>query len=296
MSTSNIDPASFYNEIFKDFLPICENNVIEYKIFPAKKVPINNYKIDFKNDPDYDIILKYDIVNIITFNGHADIISFKSEIQHSLNNSFLLLRSKIKEIDTYNQFVFLEYIKDQLVILKNRVDEKFAYRINPNLYMNLKDGKHFLGFVNVETKGSLKKINSRVQDLIECEAAHYPKCWIQHIDESIIKVNELIETCKLFSGTSGKKQVPQIKIKTDLSVPELAYLFRVLKEEKLINIASGKAEEFFRAVSDSFSSKMQPEISPKSFKTDFYSPDPNIINFWHQKFIHFAQRAKKDLG
>jgi len=88
------------------------------------------------------------------------------------------------------------------------------------------------------------------------------------------------------------------KISTSLSIPELAYLFKLLKEENIIMIPEGKAEEFYRIIADTFSSKQKDSISPSSFKNNFLDKYPvnKVINYWHEIFIHMTQRAKKDLG
>lgn len=89
-----------------------------------------------------------------------------------------------------------------------------------------------------------------------------------------------------------QEEKPKNKLKTNLNVKEIAYLFRVLFDEGIID-AKHKTD-VFNFISESFSSKKADDVSPNSIKNAFDTPDYNAMDFWHTKFIHFTQKVKKD--
>lgn len=82
------------------------------------------------------------------------------------------------------------------------------------------------------------------------------------------------------------------KLKTNLTVSELTYLFKALNAEKIIS--SRYNSDIYSFISDNFSSKQQEDISTKSIKNHFEDPDPAAITFWQGKFANLKERAKKD--
>lgn len=82
------------------------------------------------------------------------------------------------------------------------------------------------------------------------------------------------------------------KLKTKLSVPELAYFFRALEEEGFFEIKS--KTELYNFIAGNFKTKQSEELSPKSIKNKYTNPEHAAIDFLHGKFINLAQRAKKE--
>ena len=88
------------------------------------------------------------------------------------------------------------------------------------------------------------------------------------------------------------QQEPKQKLKTTLTVKELAYLFKVLYYEGIID---GKHKtDIFNFIADSFSSKQKEDVSANSVKNAFDTPDYNAMDFWFEKFIRLRDRTKKD--
>ena len=85
---------------------------------------------------------------------------------------------------------------------------------------------------------------------------------------------------------------PNQKLKSTLTVKEIAYLFRALHDEGIIE--SRQKTDLFNFIAENFSSKQKDEISANSIKNAFDTPDYNAIDFWQEKFTHFMQKAKKD--
>ena len=85
---------------------------------------------------------------------------------------------------------------------------------------------------------------------------------------------------------------PKQKLKTNLTVKEIAYLFRALHDEGIIE--SRQKTDLFNFIAENFSSKQKDEISANSIKNAFDTPDYNAVDFWQEKFTHLMQKAKKD--
>lgn len=83
------------------------------------------------------------------------------------------------------------------------------------------------------------------------------------------------------SNTSVKK------LKTNLTVSEIGCLFRILKEEKLIE--ADTQTEIFNFISNSFESKKVKQLSVKSVKNDYDSPESKPLEFWDTTFTRFKQ-------
>ena len=101
------------------------------------------------------------------------------------------------------------------------------------------------------------------------------------------------EQLNLLAPNTKTETKPTItKVDTNLTVPQLAYLFRALVDEDLIT--PKQKTDLFKAVSEIFKTKGTETISSSSFKNHFNSPESNAIDFWQGKFTHLMQRAKKD--
>jgi predicted metal-dependent hydrolase len=88
------------------------------------------------------------------------------------------------------------------------------------------------------------------------------------------------------------QQEPKNKLKTNLTVKEIAYLFRVLNDEGIID-AKHKTD-IFNFIAENFSSKQKEDVSVNSIKNAFDTPDFNAMDFWFEKFIRLRDNVKKD--
>jgi hypothetical protein len=82
------------------------------------------------------------------------------------------------------------------------------------------------------------------------------------------------------------------KIKTELTVNQIAVLLRILIEEKGIIDESVKIELCRKVVNIVSSSNME-DISAKSLNNRLSKYDHNAVNFWIEKLTHLLQIAKK---
>lgn len=91
------------------------------------------------------------------------------------------------------------------------------------------------------------------------------------------------------------EQLHALPIETKFTVGELAYLFRLLCDEDLVERKKGSYEELYKTIAATFRSREgKGPISQRSFKNLFNDPPSNSIDFWIGKFQHFIVKAKKD--
>ncbi len=112
------------------------------------------------------------------------------------------------------------------------------------------------------------------------------------------QINELNPVQSLSSNGSQAQQILATatpKLKTDLSVPQLALLFKVLNDLKP-NIFEVKSEaELHRFISANFETKKSKEdgISTDKLRILFNQPDSKAADFWEKHFYTFIAEIKK---
>lgn len=110
------------------------------------------------------------------------------------------------------------------------------------------------------------------------------------IQKSFLEANLHIDPSKL-----QKAELP--KIPTDLSVAELAFLFRALYDAKQLKPIHD--EDLYRAIAAFFSSRKKEDISALSIKNKFLSPEAIAVNYWDSGFakLHsITTKILKDLS
>jgi hypothetical protein len=80
----------------------------------------------------------------------------------------------------------------------------------------------------------------------------------------------------------NEKNISKKKIKTHLTVDQLAFLFKALVENKLLS--DDNKNDIINMVCENFEAKKQPHISVKSFNGKFYTPTEDAIKFWVDQF------------
>lgn len=110
------------------------------------------------------------------------------------------------------------------------------------------------------------------------------------IQKAFLEANLHIDPSKL-----QKAELP--KIPTDLSVAELAFLFRALYDAKQLKPIHD--EDLYRAIAAFFSSRKKEDISVPSIKNKFLSPEAIAVNYWDSGFakLHsITTKILKDLS
>lgn len=85
------------------------------------------------------------------------------------------------------------------------------------------------------------------------------------------------------------------RLQTNLSVPELALLFKMTSELKPDIYKTKTKEELFQFISDNFQSKKSTEkgISVNKLRNEFSNPDLKAIEFWEKNLRDMLYQLKK---
>lgn len=100
--------------------------------------------------------------------------------------------------------------------------------------------------------------------------------------------NGFLETAE----SQQPSDAPKFKLNTNLTVAELAYLFRVLYEKGIIE--SKNKTDICRFVCENFSSKQKDTIQEKSLYNRFNNPEYNAIDHWQEIFYQLGEKARQD--
>jgi hypothetical protein len=125
-----------------------------------------------------------------------------------------------------------------------------------------------------------KKINISLEPSIDTEALMYPFEFYSLYEFKRIILNEIKKHDKVEENNAVTSTNP--KLKTNLSVPELALLFKLLKDLKP-NIFDIKSEaELHRFISTNFETKKtgDNDISTQKLRILFNQPDAKAAEFW----------------
>ncbi len=109
------------------------------------------------------------------------------------------------------------------------------------------------------------------------------KSWLKH-QEEFYKSNQHIDFSKLKNNNLSK-------IPTSLNVGELALIFRLFVEEKILNPKTKM--DLFKAISIVFESKKSSELSQNSIKNKFDTPEFNALDYWDTKLVDLRSQNRK---
>lgn len=267
-----------------------EKNLKEYTMANSdskEKVKFDNFRIFIKN-------LEYN------YPYETSVMSFKYQIRDDLKfffqeilDNLLTLTYEEKaiyfdrllfEIKNLEQHVFAKYedIKNWLDKYKISEDDLISHQHPDNVLYKILTAdpptfkETFEEGYNVDTDPVQKDFYNYYYGLAIQEA-------IDFINEHKYKLNV------------GNQSEPQFnKIKVELTVPQLSYLFRSLFEEKLLDVKN--KTELFKTLAAVFQTKGKDDLSPNSIKNKFDSPEEAAAIFWHERFIHLTQIAHTDKG
>jgi hypothetical protein len=138
-----------------------------------------------------------------------------------------------------------------------------------------------------------KKINISLEPSIDTEALMYPFEFYSLYEFKRIILNEIKKHDKDEDNNTVTSINP--KLKTNLSVPELALLFKLLKDLKP-NIFEIKSEaELHRFISTNFETKRtgDKDISTQKLRSQFNQPDTKAAEFWETNLRLLQADVKK---
>lgn len=138
-----------------------------------------------------------------------------------------------------------------------------------------------------------KKISISLEPSIDTEALMYPFEFYSLYEFKRIILNEIKKHDKVEENNTVTSTNP--KLKTNLSVPELALLFKLLKDLKP-NIFDIKSEaELHRFISANFETKKtgDKDISRQKLRNLFNQPDAKAAEFWEANIRLLQADVKK---
>lgn len=119
------------------------------------------------------------------------------------------------------------------------------------------------------------------------------------IDNEIRKLKEEIELFRSHKETTSKSENSEFsprKLKTNLTVDQLAFLFKMLGELKPDLFDINTKTQLYDFIASSFETKMQSDLSPKSIKNKMAetTPDQNkVLDFWETHLRTMLSEIKK---
>ena len=122
----------------------------------------------------------------------------------------------------------------------------------------------------------------------------YTGAWINTVNKSIDDVDELIKENKSLQQPAIKEEANNYKLKTNLNLSQVAFLFQAIFDDNLISDSNKKNLARFIAFNVSVNDKVEnKEINIEHrieyIYNSFSSPNKNTIDYWDEKFLHFRQ-------
>ncbi len=138
-----------------------------------------------------------------------------------------------------------------------------------------------------------KKINISLEPSIDTEALMYPFEFYSLYEFKRIILNEIKKHDKVEDNNTVTSTNP--KLKTNLSVPELALLFKLLKDLKPTIFDVKSEAELHRFISANFETKRtgDKDISTQKLRSQFNQPDCKAAEFWEEKLRLMLADVKK---
>lgn len=247
-----------------------------------------NKDISFEN---YNEFLK-----IIEYYSPRDIepVRFNIELDKSLFHLKDEIRNNIILFDKENRISYLKKLLHDLKIPLKSVASISINDINKWLkkynttyeaatsYSDVENELHFFLQSFPVTYSETEKNN--YNPLKEDIQIDFCKYFYKHtLEEAIDFINDQFEITEPTAP----------KLKTNLSVPELATLFRELNKLKPDIFDIKSKAELHRFIANNVTSKQQDNISTASIKNNFDTPDSKAADFWIEKMYTIIDNLKK---
>ncbi|NQU33018.1 MAG: hypothetical protein HQ521_07265 [Bacteroidetes bacterium] len=235
----------------------------------------------------FKIINEYKLIDIRYDEDYAG-----STLDYVLND-FSVEELQVKLNNLYNDLKYVVVQQSENVIKQLGIDiteakKDFNYHSIEGVEYVFQKG------IKKAKYGSGKNIRQLIQDIeegvhIELENVKYKEVETYHLF-SEIKLNFLDALENLLLLYSSNTHITN-KLKTKMSVGDLSLLFRLLNEEKLIDIDNNT--DLYRFIAQNFSTKQSENISDKSIKNKFLSPDNTAIKNLNILLVNLRQQLKK---
>lgn len=273
---------------------------------PVKTNDINIKNITYTYFDEFIKLLEFDIEHM------EDVISFKEKIE---SNIVVLKQEILENLINLSKDDRKPYLKRLLYIINvnkstsRRSQEEIDYCLE--LYGLESEDYVYYNSAGEELKKILSTKNISLLDIsvvkdmtmvYEIKLTFYDNHSIRNTNEIIAFIDEQMNEYNLnpISSTINTQQVntkdnQTPKLKTNLTVPEIAFLFKMLKELKPQIFNTESDAELFRFISANFETKRSTEegISTQKLRNLFSDPELKAVKFWEKHFHTFIAEVKK---
>ncbi len=195
----------------------------------------------------------------------------------ALENLYFVREFGFEETNpTYEKLVSPKYINEILNKAYSNIEEIIEEQAQANNRLKV--------LFKEEEKFAFLKTRVKIDD--EIYKSSIPRKII-----SLLKGSRAFIEANLSIDFSKQKGLEFNKIKTNLTVAELALLFRFLMEGNLVT--TKYKTELFKTIAATFSSKERDDISANAIKNHYDTPDGNAKDNLHGKLFPLLQIARK---
>lgn len=276
-------PLQLFEQNFSPLINQSKNIIIHYCLGKAKAKAIH-----------------CDRINIISVNGCSTPEEFRKCLTEIIEPSLENLYQWLKCIHHLYWDPHLEYIRSKLQKLTMIVeDERFLFQNEE--FVQIRE-HHFKSFTNCKLLGPKDGDLLLFSQCIRFKAVRFAEVWVEVLYEAIDRLI-LIHKLLLQSFAIETESKPQpiapkpnnsFNIKSNLTVPQLAYLFRILAKTNIIEIPARRNNELINWIIGNFQSKNRETIKHTSLRIKYFTPDPAAIDFWELKLHDFLKMISTD--
>jgi hypothetical protein len=289
--TDIIEPRNSFSELFRELINEGNNIRIVYSIN-------RNYRgsdVDFENGI-FPVVIK-------SVNGCDSPMTFASKISKISEAPYRRVEEIIMQMTNVEKQLYLIGIIKQVDLLKDNLLYKSVKVVNDenddNNVTNEIITCYFLNFEwSGETSTNISNIKSELQDATEGFAAAWESC-IDVMKSVLLPLIANGHRVEKISINDSYNQGERNKIKTSLSLSEIALLFHLLEERKIIIVEDGEGETLYRNLARIFIPKSNKPGRPTTIRSRYTSPEANAIEYWvHElpKIVDILKDKKNKLS
>lgn len=273
-----------FEENFSLLIDQCENIIISYDVQKSK---INNENIS--------------LINVISVNGCKTPEDFRKYlfalIEPALNKLYQSL-SRVHQSYWEAHFAYISDKFDQLTLKTD--DERFIFQDDE---FGVTHQYHFKSFINCRLSGPNHHDPQIYGQYIRLKAVRFTEVWLEVMFGTIDRLDLMHNLLKQSVAVAGKPASDsdvngkaEYIIKSNLTVPQLGCLFRLLVKSGLIDVPCRFNMMLINWIIHNFRSKNRESIRLMSIRNKYFTPDLHALDFWEHKIKEWQTmiQAEKD--
>lgn len=280
--------SSVADEIFPEiFLDLYSDF---FKIFSNVKVRLTD--VDSSNIRDKDFAF-----SIESINGLRDEFEFNDVINNASKSSLQRVYNQISSFSPLQKYVFIE---DALRALSDLIKTSLTCKsliVDVNCVYDIPVDDISFANINFVYNDELIVIkeNDFDYDMIH-SFAFISINSLKSFAAELLSIKRVLLNAPDFAAASDEPNLqPVIKIKTNFSVPELAYFFWLLARDEVFDVPEGSASNYCRMICNNFSSKKRDNIALDSFSSQYFNSRKNPSEYVKTTLHRLLQLANQHL-